>query len=302
MSSMIVASSVIPTEPVASLSACSIFLSKSFIVLFSFVREQVHKLATNLTFEFAILRALFLTRVLLLMKRFCTILLAMMVGVQSLAAVASEEGWSLEAELGAVLTTGNTDQQNLKFRLGGTLDGEVLKHSAQLDGLRSSENSIVTAQKYYTFYQGDYKLQGDHSLFGRISYEDDRFSGFDYQADLTVGYSRLLMDSGDMTLRGDIGLGSRRSELANGTSQTEFITRLAAKYDWEISENAKFRQLVSAEIGSDSTVTRSETSLQSNIADQLAMKLALTVKNQSEVPVGRKKTDTETSVTLVYTF
>jgi putative salt-induced outer membrane protein YdiY len=32
------------------------------------------------------------------------------------------------------------------------------------------------------------------------------------------------------------------------------------------------------------------------------MKLALTVKNQSEVPVGRKKTDTETSVTLVYTF
>jgi hypothetical protein len=163
-----------------------------FIVLFSFVREQVHKLATNLTFEFAILRALFLTRVLLLMKRFCTILLAMMVGVQSLAAVASEEGWSLEAELGAVLTTGNTDQQNLKFRLGGTLDGEVLKHSAQLDGLRSSENSIVTAQKYYTFYQGDYKLQGDHSLFGRISYEDDRFSGFDYQADLTVGYSRLL--------------------------------------------------------------------------------------------------------------
>lgn len=236
------------------------------------------------------------------MKRFYAVFLVMMVAFYSPITSAEEDGWSLEAELGAVLTTGNTDQQNLKFRLAGELDGDVLKHSAQLDGLRSSENSVVTAQKYYMFYQGDYKLEGDHSLFGRISYEDDRFSGFDYQTDLTLGYSRLLMDTGDMTLRGDVGFGSRRSELANGTSQTEFITRLAAKYNWQVSDNAKFKQLVSAEIGSDATITRSETSLQSNIADQLAMKLALTVKHQSEVPAGRKKTDTETSVTLVYTF
>lgn len=227
---------------------------------------------------------------------------ALLAGFCSGVAQAAGDDWSMEAELGAVLTTGNTDQQNLKFRLGGEMDGDVIKHSGQLDGLRSSENSVVTAQKYYLFYQADYKLEGDHSLFGRASYEDDRFSGFDYQMDLTIGYSRLLMDRADMSLRGDIGLGSRRSELTTGVSQTEFITRLAAKYQWQISENSKFKQLVSAEIGSDATITRSETSLQSNIANQLAMKLALTVKHQSEVPIGRKKTDTETSVTLVYTF
>jgi putative salt-induced outer membrane protein YdiY len=32
------------------------------------------------------------------------------------------------------------------------------------------------------------------------------------------------------------------------------------------------------------------------------MKLSLNVKNNSDVPVGREKTDTATSVTLVYSF
>ena len=42
---------------------------------------------------------------------------------------------------------------------------------------------------------------------------------------------------------------------------------------------------------------RSETSIQSDFMSNLSMKFAITVKNQSEVPIGRKKTDTEASVT-----
>ncbi len=219
-----------------------------------------------------------------------------------LAASAFAQDWNSEIELGAVITTGNTQQENLKLRLGTERTGTTIEHSARLDALRSSEDSVVTAQKYYLYYQADYRLDDRHSLFGRVSYEDDRFSGFDYQLDETVGYSRVLMDSGVMKLVGDLGLGMRQSQRTGSDSMSEFITRLAARFDWQISESAEFRQTLSTEIGEDSTISRSETSLQSTIISALAMKLALTIKHQSEVPMGNENTDTETSVTLVYHF
>lgn len=69
-----------------------------------------------------------------------------------------------------------------------------------------------------------------------------------------------------------------------------------------MSANAVFMQSISTEIGSDSTISRSESALSSDIVGNLAMKLALNIKHQSEVPVGNEKTDTETSMTIVYKF
>lgn len=212
------------------------------------------------------------------------------------------QDWSGQVELGAVVTTGNTEQQNLKFQVDAERDSERFHHTMHVSGLRSSEDEVVTAQKYQTFYQGDYKLEGDHALFGRVSYEDDRFSGFEYQADATAGYSRSLMKRDDMTLRGDVGIGVRRSEFDTGMTETEFLTRLAARFRWQVSESARFRQLLSAEIGADSTITRSESSLESTVVGNLALKVAINIKHQSRVPAGAEKTDTESSITLVYRF
>ena len=211
--------------------------------------------------------------------------------------------WSNEVEFGAVVTTGNTEQENFKLTAASIFDGTKIKHTGNFDALRSAENDVTTAEKYFLSYQADWKLDERQSLFGRLAYEDDRFSGFAYQADATAGYSRILFDNATMELSGDIGGGFRRSEEElSGATETEFITRLAAEYTWQLSESAKFRQYLAAEIGEESTITRSETSLQSTVVGALAMKLALKIKHQSEVPLGRDKTDTETSVTLVYSF
>ena len=78
--------------------------------------------------------------------------------------------------------------------------------------------------------------------------------------------------------------------------------RIAFDYVYNISESGVFKQSLSSEIGSDSTISRSETSLSANISGNLAMKVALNINNNSEVPVGTEKTDTETAITLVYSF
>jgi putative salt-induced outer membrane protein len=224
------------------------------------------------------------------------------VWAQETTAAGDPAGWSSQIELGAVVTTGNTEQENLKFAVEMSNDGIILKHTGHIDGIRASENDVVTAEKYYAFYQADYKLKDDHSVFGRVAWERDEFSGFDYQVDSTVGYSRLLIMSETLEWRGDAGVGVRHSEFATGARQSEFITRLATHFSWQVSETARFRQDVSVEMGDQSTITRSETSLRTNVVGNLAMKVAVNVKHQSDVPPGREKTDTESSITLVYSF
>lgn len=227
--------------------------------------------------------------------------LAAALGSIPLSAIA-EGPWVSEVELGVVLTSGNTEEEILKLRVDATRESDRFKHNLHGDSLRNSRDGKLTAQKLYTFYKADYKLDREGALFGRISYEDDRFSGFDYQADATVGYTRMLRETDTTSLEGDLGIGARRSVPDTGPSDSEAIVRIAAAYSWQVSENAVFKQLLSAQIGSESTISRSETSLQTTVTNSLAMKLALTIRNNSEVPVGRENTDTETSVTLVYKF
>ena len=220
------------------------------------------------------------------------------------SAYADEDLWFSEIALGAVATTGNTDERNLRLRIEAKRDNSLTRFAQKFyfDMLNNSKDKVKTAQKFYGFYELDYKLLDNSAIYGRISYEDDRFSGFDYQADLTMGYKRQLFQSEKMVLSGNLGVGVRVSQLEVGDREDELIVRIAGDYSWQFSPNAVFEQVLSTELGSDSTITRSETSLSSSIIGNLAMKLALNVKHQSEVPLDNEKTDTETSVTLVYKF
>ena len=112
-----------------------------------------------------------------------------------------------------------------------------------------------------------------------------------------------------MTLDLEIGPGVRFFEttaillpVTPSVSDNDPLVRVAAKYLWKVSDNATFTEDLSSDIGSDVTITKSVTALQANINSTLAMKISFTAKNTSDVPVGSKKTDTETAVTLVYSF
>ena len=212
-----------------------------------------------------------------------------------------QPAWNSSIEVGAVVSTGNTDQRSFKLRADTEHDGPRMRHTFHIDDFRQTQDGVVSADKFYGSYQADYKLQDPNALFGRYSYENDKFSGFAYQEDLTFGYSRRLINRANMTLQGDIGAGGRHSKLEGDGSTDEAIVRLALRYKWQVSESAIFKQNLSAESGENS-IYRSETSLQSTIVGNLAMKLSYMVKHQTNVPIGRKQTDTETSLTAVYNF
>lgn len=169
-------------------------------------------------------------------------------------------------------------------------------------GFRSSKDDILAAQRVYHVARANYTLDEDSYVQGRFAYEDDRFSGFDNQSDLTASYGRNLLQSRDnMTLALEVGAGIRRSVTATSV-ENEAITRLAGSYEWNLSESADFLQDFSLETGNNSSIFRSETAIQTDILANLSLKFSVKMKHQSDVPIDREKTDTVAAVTLLLRF
>ena len=237
------------------------------------------------------------------MKTSLTVLAAaMLVTGNAVAEDAPKSLWKASAELGFVTTSGNTETETLNAKAIASTDREKWRHKGQMTALKSSDAVNTTAQKYTLMGKSDYKLEGKNFLFGVVTYEDDKFSGYDYRITEAIGYGRRVIEETNMTLDLEIGPGSRQSKLDSGESDSEAMLRVAANYAWTISKTSKFSEALTVEAGEDVTVTKSVTSLASQIEGNLSMKITFTYKNTSEVPVGLDETDTETAITLVYNF
>jgi len=210
--------------------------------------------------------------------------------------------WKGAGEFGYVATSGNTDTQSLSAKINLAHERAKWRHTLNLEALNNADKDATTAERYAGNWQTDYKFTEFDYLFGRLAYETDKFSGYDYRTSETVGYGRRVLKTPSMTLDLEAGAGARQSRLEADGTERETIARLAGRYAWQISPNAKFTEDLSTEIGADATITRSVTALQTDIIGNLAMKLSYTIENTSEVPPGVEKTDTETMVSLVYKF
>ena len=213
-----------------------------------------------------------------------------------------EDGISTEVELGAVVTTGNTENENLNFR--GEVDWRDgrWEYGFLIDGFRSSQENKLTANRMYYVADAEYDLSDVSYVLTRVAHEDDEFSGYDYQSNISVSYGRdLLTTRENMDLTLDFGVGARRSKSAT-EEFSEAIVRAAGDYSWRISDSATFGQTLSAESGDKTSIFRSESSIETRILDNLSLRFSFNIKHQTEVPANREKTDTETAVTFVMNF
>lgn len=219
------------------------------------------------------------------------------------ASAQTESSVATELELGAIFTSGNTENESIKYSVKVDWDqSETWDYQFTSDGFRSSQDGISNAQRLYHTASANYTTNPASYVQGRIAYENDKFSGFESQSDFTLNYGRnMLQGKESMTLGLTAGLGVRRSETVLET-ETVAIMRLATNYLWNLSETADFIQDFSIEAGRDSKIYRSETGIQTDILENLSMKFSVKVKHQTDVPINREKTDTETAITLVLNF
>ena len=160
-----------------------------------------------------------------------------------------------------------------------------------------------SAERYLISAKAAYKLDNEFDkLFVFGSYTDDKFGAYLKYTTVAVGYGTRLYNVEDKSLDVEIGPGYFSGKRSTGETENGLIVRGAAAFKWTLSESASFSQTVSMEYGQDNTRTIAETALLAKINGSLQMKAAFLLQNDSDVPLGKKSTDTQTSLTLVYSF
>jgi putative salt-induced outer membrane protein len=236
-------------------------------------------------------------------------------GIFASTTQAEEATFTMDGELGFIFTSGNTETTSANGALNAKQELEMWSNEFTFKALYKKDTvdgvETTSADKKFASAQGNYKLENpEHRLFGFASYEDDRFSEFDFQSTLAVGWNQKLWKDDTSSFEFSIGPGYSFADRfvididGNLTTESEngVLVRGAFAYGYSLSETAKFTQTFSTEVGSNNTKSRAESAVSAKIAGGLSMKVALKLDHNSDVTGVRDNLDTEASVNLVYTF
>ena len=202
---------------------------------------------------------------------------------QTVSAQSTTSPWlSGSAELGYVNTTGNSESNNINAKLSLARETKSWLHSLKLAGIGASSevsnngvsSSQRSAEKYNFEYQADRKLDEIKSLYAFTNYEKDRFSGFDEQSAVGVGYGHKVLNQLNQQMQIEVGPAYRINNPIQGTSEKEVVLHLGENYVWDFSETAKFEQFLVIDAGNDNTISRLGVSVTAKLTGALALKLA----------------------------
>jgi len=238
------------------------------------------------------------------MKRF--LLSGLFLSVISAQALSDEaRPWQATAELGGTMTTGNTETSTLKAALDMKHEIANWKNAYFADVLYSEDGEDKTASRWKVGAKGGYVIDETSSMFMLGEHEQDEFSDYDSVSSVAGGYSKRLLKTEQSLLDLDIGPGYKYFDLQDGTSEKTGILHLGLAYENELSPTSKFTQVLVSDLAFKddiSTLSRSETAITANIMGELAMKLGLTIRHDNNASLDKKSIDTETTITLLYTF
>jgi putative salt-induced outer membrane protein len=236
---------------------------------------------------------------------------AALVVVSMLAVPVAQAQWTGKGEVGISLASGNTDTKtgNAAIEFADTVGN--WKHTFGFDGVYAAESGATTAQRWDGYEQSDFNFDPRNFAFGAARYEDDRFSGFKYQATLSTGVGRHFIASDSTKLTATIGIGYKNFETrdvydADGilveahSTDNQAIARGTLAYEHKLSETTTIVEKFLVEAGSQNTFLQNELALQVKINTRLALAVGYSVRDNTSPPTGFKKTDTLTTLNLVY--
>jgi putative salt-induced outer membrane protein len=238
---------------------------------------------------------------------------AVSVALALFAAVPAHADWTGKGEAGLVISSGNTDTKtgNLKLALANEID--KWKHQFGAAALyASSDPDGTTAQRWEVSEQTDYNYSAHDFWFGAGRYEDDRFSGFEYQATVSAGYGRKFVDTDVTKFVGTAGVGYKFFETSDvfdevtgvliepGESDSEGVFRGTLDYNHNFTATTSLLDKFVVEAGADNTFLQNDLALQVKMTDVLALAVGYSVRHNTDPQVGFEKTDTLTTINLVY--
>lgn len=232
---------------------------------------------------------------------------------------ARETGWSGSGELGLAVASGNSRSESANAKLALERESERWRHTLEAAALRSrgevsgdfdgdgvaDERLELTANRYALGGSSAYRFDPRNYVVGSLRYEHDDFAPYDYQATAAIGYGHHFIDNDRTELLGEIGPGFRQARQADtGEVERGAIVRGRIDVRHALTDSTELVDTLLVEAGSDNTFIQNDLGIAVAMNEAFALKAGLQVRHNTDVDQasGVEKTDTLTTVNLVYNF
>jgi putative salt-induced outer membrane protein len=224
-------------------------------------------------------------------------------------------GWRGTGELGVAAARGNARSESLNGKLECTNEDDRWKHQYLLSALRAKgevsgdfdgdgvdeERFELNANRYEAAASSALKYDERNSWVTSLRYENDDFAPYEYQTTFAMGYGHDFVEDEKTTLATEVGPGYRRAkDAATDVIEGEAILRGKLDYKQALTANTQLFNTLLVESGSDNTFAQNDAGVAVAMNESFALKAGVQVRHNTDVGPGIEKTDTLTTVNLVY--
>ena len=233
-------------------------------------------------------------------------------------AEADKSAFTTSAELGFLFKTGDTKSGDIKaaFNLKhekdqwrNVLNINALAKKTELENEVGDDEFTTTDNKWDVIAQTNYSLHedGKNYVYANLGYEQNKFGGFKSQSSFSAGWGRNFWETKTSSFFADIGPGVKYDALRSDpeTNETAAIIQAQVLYTAKINDYVEFKQYFVAKQAVESdknSAYRSESAISTKLIESLQFKFSFRVDYDTEVDAASENTNTETSVTMVYSF
>lgn len=243
-------------------------------------------------------------------QKLTVLMLGLSLGIASFAAedmIKVDKDYKLDADLSYLLnTTESGGSSDTKQSFAGHIVyqrmygdwGQELKASA----VSSSDNHSTDRIEQYLASGKMTHSEDTFYEFGKLQWEKDLRSAFDYQIALTLGLGKELYRDDIQFLTGEIGTGVRYEvdRLPPQDTATEAVGTVAAHYERQLLPTTHFTQDVGFDYGSSSNTIRSRSAFSVTMTDKLSGLVSVDYK-KINADLG-SSSSTLTAVGLKYSY
>jgi len=230
------------------------------------------------------------------------------------ASTVQAQGWTGKAELGIVFADGNTESKSANSKIDFTHEGVDWKNNIYAAALYGENAQFANAERYEVRYQADYRITDKLSWFLGLRGDQDRFSGFAYQATASTGATFTVLDNADTKFDLSLGAGYKRFQpqtliqteagevidRIRGEDDDDPVATLGSNYEHAFNSNTKITNKFLAEAGPENTSVQNDLALQVTMYEAFALAVGIGLRFNSDPPPLAESTDTLFTVNLVY--
>ena len=236
-------------------------------------------------------------------------------GDDSAANDTSDGTWAMRALAGYSKTGGNTDTSSANALFHVAHVWEDWKFLFGAEGLYGSSKGETTAQAWDAHTQANYNINPNLYWFGARRYEDDKFSGFAFQEQVSTGVGYQFIKTDGTKLAAQLGVGGRRLRTETLTENEvgaivavdeapdagrDTVLDAAVTFSHAFNASTKFLALVQLESGHLNTQATWNAALPVKMSTVLSLAAGYQLVRNSAPPQGVGKSASLLTLNLAY--